>query len=314
MVFSSACEKITLFSNAEEGWKVLLTNSGQTQKRGPKETDAGNLYAFAHQAYWGFRFLAEQKRCLWRQIIAGNTVSSIQDVGKACSQPLAMTGAGYGATGMMEHLSKSLVAVQVLKAKQHRRFPASERPSSEYRRKIFLGIAVAAGIWEIEFATALRKLAQAGLGIDHMTREVHRFDRMQENMRKMAVVWAEPLGNYFHHSGKKWLQVGDLPCKVPTNCHTGFILYGSGATGFQSAYSPTLPTELVAWLASQEKNRLASLKSARGQPPSDVPPTNAVAPNSLRCRCGAEITAGTRELALKALKAHEHNVHRKMIK
>jgi hypothetical protein len=216
------------------------------KKSGPKETDAGNIYAFAHQAYWGFRFLAEKRGILWRKVLAATTLAQITRIGRTCARPGVMTGAGYGAIGQMERLREKEVANQVLTAKKHRRYPISNRPSSQDRRMIFLAIAVAAGVWEIEFATALRKLAQARLGIEHMAKEVHRSDRLQEMMKKEAFVWAEPVGNYFFHSGHgEWVPVRDLPCPVPTNWQGGYFIYGYGPSGlFQSTFSRTLPTEL----------------------------------------------------------------------
>jgi hypothetical protein len=146
----------------------------------------------------------------------------------------------------MERLKEKTVANQVLAAKKHRRYPASDRPSSHDRRMIFLGVAVAAGVWEIEFSTALRKLPQAGYGLRYMTKEFHRWDRYQENLRRMGYVWAEPVGNYFFKlSNDKWGLMQKLPCKVPTNWQGGYIIHGYGPSGlFQSTFSRTLPTEL----------------------------------------------------------------------
>jgi hypothetical protein len=189
------------------------------------------MYGFAHQAYWGFRFLAERKQKFWQQILDARTVRGIQEVGRACSRPGSMPKAGYGARRLMTWLTSRSVATQVLKAKQHRRYPGSDRPSSGDRRMIFLGIAIAAGVWQIEYSTALRKLAEAGLGPEHMTEEVHRMDRLQETMK--PELWAEPAGNYFIPSSHgRWEQVRKLPCKVPANWKGGYILYGYDSSGF----------------------------------------------------------------------------------
>lgn len=254
----------------EERAKVLLTNSESKKKRGPQETHAGNVYAFAHQAYWGFRFLAEKKKSLWEQVLRATKTEQIQEIGKICSLPGAMVGAGYGAAGMMEYLTKKNVAMQVIVANNHRRYPRSERPSSQDRRMIFLAIAVGAGVWEIEFTTALRKLAQAQRGIEYMTKEVHRFDRLQEMIKKNASVWAEPVGNYFFSSvNGKWERMRDLPCKVPTDWQGGYILHGfAGPSGtFQSTFSRTLPTELEQSLlkAEAERKRAVHRKRARSR-------------------------------------------------
>jgi hypothetical protein len=218
-----------------------------------------------------------------------------------------MSKAGYGAAGLMTWLVKRKVASEVLKAKQHRRYPDSSRPSSEDRRMIFLGIAVAAGIWGREFSTILRKLAEAGLGIDYMANEVHRFDQMGKNMAENSMVWAEPVGNYFYPSlNGRGEQMQEFPCKVPANCRVGFIIHGYGSDGSLSTYSPTLPSELLASLLSQEKERPASQKAGVGSPPK-----TSLAPNSVRCRCGAEISAQSKELALQALAEHKRLVHGK---
>ncbi len=156
-----------------------------------------------------------------------------------------MAGAGYGAAGLMTWLENKKVAVQLLAAKKHRRYPGSERPSSNDRRMIFLGISVAAGVWGIEFSTALRKLAQVGLGVCRMAREVHRYDHFRENMKRNAFVWAEPVENFFFApSDGKWHQMRDLPCEIPANFRGGFIIYGFGPNGQIAAFSRTLPLEL----------------------------------------------------------------------
>ncbi len=229
----------------EEGSKVLLTNSRSAKKRGPKAVDSGSVYTFAHQAYWGFRFLAEKRKTLWERVLAARTPAHIRDVGRVCSRPRIMAGAGYGAAGLMTWLEDKNVAMQLLAAKKHRRYPGSERPSSNDRRMIFLAISVAAGVWRIEFSTALRKLAQAGLGLHHMAREVHRFDHFSESMKRDAFVWAEPVENFFFApSDGKWHQMRDLPCQIPADFRGGFIIYGYGPNGPLATFSRTLPREL----------------------------------------------------------------------
>ncbi len=232
----------------------MLTNSDKKGKPGPEAAQAGTIYGFAHQAYFGFRFLAENKPKFWKQILDANTASAIQEVGKACSQPGAMAKAGFGAQGLMKWLAKPQVAAQVIEAKRHRRYPASSRPSSEDRRMIFLAIAAAAGIWEREFSTVLRILAEAKLGIDYMGDDVHRFDRMIRYAKENSMIWAEPLGNYLLSlPDGKVVQLGKLPCEVPRGCRTGFIIFGYGPNGEEATYSPTLPVELFPSPSSQDK-------------------------------------------------------------
>ena len=240
----------------EEGAKVLLTNSSVKMKSGPKETHAGNIYAFAHQAYLGFRFLAEKRGILWRKVLAARTLAQITRIGRICARPGVMTGAGYGATGQMERLREKEVANQVLTAKKYRRYPSSNRPSSQDRRMIFLAIAVAAGVWEIDYKTALRKLTEAKLGIRHLTKEVHRIDHLKENMRARSIVWAEPVENYFlplPFPNGEWELMQELPCEVPSNWQGGFIVHGVGPSGPQSTFSPTLPLELREVLEESER-------------------------------------------------------------
>jgi hypothetical protein len=199
----------------------------------------------AHQAYWGFRFLAENKETLWQELLSATLTTQIQEVGRTCSLAGAMDEVGCGAVGLMTELEKENVALQVLAGKNHRRYPGSDRPSSLDRRMIFLGVAVAAGIWEIEFSTALRKLAQAGLGPHYMSDEVHDVDRLREYMRRNSIVFAEPVENYFYRAvDGEWQLVRGLPCKVPTNFRGGFIIHGYGQNGSQSTFSRTLPEEL----------------------------------------------------------------------
>jgi hypothetical protein len=283
----------------------LLTNSSRKRKRGPKEAHAGSIYAFAQQAYWGFRFLAEKRKSWWKQVLEAEAVATIQEIGRSCSQDRAIARAGYGAAGLMTWLTKRSVALQVLAAKSHRRYPDSERPSSKDRKMISLAIAVGGGMWGVKYSTALRKLAEAGLGLEHLAREVHGFDRFKENMRRQSLVFAEPLGNYFFCSPRgERRQIQKLPCKVPPDCRVGFIIHGYGPNGPQSTYSSTLPPELLASLLSQEKERPTSQRAAIGSPQKI-----SVAPNSVKCRCGAEISAQTQKLAVKALAEHKRIVH-----
>jgi hypothetical protein len=250
----------------EEGAKVLLTNSAVKKKSGPKDTHAGNVYAFAHQAYWGFRFLAEKRGILWQKVLAATTLAQITRIGRVCARPRVMAGAGYGAIGQMERLREKEVANQVLSAKKHRRYPGSNRPSSQDRRMIFLAIAVAAGVWEIDYETALRKLAEAKLGIRHLTKEVHRNDHLMENMRARSIVWAEPVENYFFPLSSpngEWELMQELPCKVPYHWRGGFIIHGVGPSGSQSTFSRALPLELREELEESERYQHDPKRPAR---------------------------------------------------
>ncbi|MFZ0856182.1 MAG: hypothetical protein WAN10_04950, partial [Candidatus Acidiferrales bacterium] len=203
------------------------------------------IYAFAHQAYWGFRFLSKERNPLWQKVILAKEVREVQGVGEECSRPHAMAGAGYGAAGLMTWLKDQNVALQVLAAKKHRRYPRSERPSSRDRRMFFLAVAVGAGVWEINLSTALRKLAEAGLGQKHMADDVHRYDRIEETLRLNARVWAEPVGNYFLPMPDGTVRsIKNLPCDIPENFQGGYIIHGFGPTGLVSAFSRTLPLEL----------------------------------------------------------------------
>jgi hypothetical protein len=126
---------------------------------------------------------------------------------------------------------------------------------------ICLAVAAAAGVWGITYSTALRKLAQAGRGLEFMASEVHRFDRLKENMRQKAIIFAEPLANYFFCSADgKWRQLRKLPCKVPLNCRVGFIIHGYGFDGPQSTYSPTLPREILDSLLVEQKAKRPTKK------------------------------------------------------
>jgi hypothetical protein len=222
-----------------------------------------------------------------------------------CSQPGIMAGAGYGSAGLMTWLSKRNVARQVLVAKGHRRYPNSERPSSQDRRMIFLAVAVAAGVWGLRYSTALRKLAEAGLGLNYMAREVHRSDRTIEEMKLRSLVWAESVENYFYRlPNRKWRAMRELPCPVPAHFQGGFIIHGFGPNGPQSTFSRTLPRELADPPSALQKER-AVVETMTSSPP----PRKTCAPNSVRCRCGAEISAKTRKLALQALVEHKRLFH-----
>ena len=163
-----------------------------------------------------------------------------------CSQPGVVVGAGYGAAGAMTYLDEEKVALQVLSAKHHRRYPKSNRRTSEDHRMIFLGIAVATGVFDLSLKTALRKLTERKLGIEHTAVEVHRHDRFVEHLRSNAFIWAEPVGNYFWLTAHgEWAPLETLPCEVPKDWQGGYIIYGYGPSGFQATFSRTLPLDLA---------------------------------------------------------------------
>lgn len=175
-----------------------------------------------------------------------------------------MKGAGYGAKGLMTWLKSKNVARQVLAAQRHRRYPRSERPSSLDKQMIFLGIAVAAGVSGNEFSTALRKLAQAGLGEKHLNREVHNWDRVEKMMKEEDSVWAEPIFNYCDPTPEgDWRLKENLPCPVPKDryYHDGYIIHGFLPDGrVASKFSRTLPTELCD-VANAKKEKAKKRKS-----------------------------------------------------
>ena len=216
-------------------------------KTGPEEVRPGSLYAFSHQAYWGFRYLREHKESLWHAIKTATIVSEIQEIGVHCAGPNAMPGAGYGAIGAMTWLARDYVAREILAAKNHVQYPNSQRPTSEDRRMIFLGVATAAGVFELSIGTALRKLAEAKLGLEKISEHVHRFDKSTEMVISNAFVWAEPVSNYFWRSrpNGEWMLLHDLPCEIPKDWQGGFIVYGYGPSGFEVKFSRTLPVELT---------------------------------------------------------------------
>jgi hypothetical protein len=230
----------------EDRSKVLLTNSAR-KKPGRKGADAGAIYSFAHQAYWGFRFLSTERKSLWERVLLARKPREVQKVGEECSKPGVMAGAGYGAVGLMTWLKSPTVAMRVLAAKIHRRYPHSERPSSQDRRMIFLGIAVAAGVFDVKFSTALRKLAQSGLGEKHLSHAVHNWDRIEQRFKEEAFVWAEPIFNYCEPlPDGGWQLRQNLPCPVPKDqYHGGYIIHGFLSDGrVASRFSRTLPTEI----------------------------------------------------------------------
>jgi len=170
---------------------------------------------------------------------------------------------------MMTWLANRKVAAQVLKAKQHRRYPGSNRPSSTDRKMIFLGIAVAAGIWEIEFSTALRKLAQNKIGIENLIQDVHRFDCLEKDMARDAVVFAESIDSYFLRlPNGEWHKLRNLPCEIPKDFHGGFIVYGYDSNGKEiAAFSRTLPRELADTLTEPKTGVRASQEKIPGSSP-----------------------------------------------
>ena len=107
-------------------------------------------------------------------------------------------------------------------------------------------VATAAGIFELSIGTALRKLAEAKLGLEKISEHVHRFDQSREMVISNAFVWAEPVSNYFccePDGGCTLLE--PLPCEVPDDWQGGYILYGYGPSGFEVSFSRTLPAELA---------------------------------------------------------------------
>jgi len=153
-----------------------------------------------------------------------------------------MPGAGYGAIGMMTWLARDYVAREVLNAKKHGQYPKSKRPSSEDRRLIFLGVATAAGIFELAISTSLRKLAEASLGLERISERVHQFDRYTEMLRKNSFIWAEPVGNYFWRAAHgEWILLDELPCEVPTDWQGGYFIYGYTDAGPQVSFVRSLP-------------------------------------------------------------------------
>jgi hypothetical protein len=215
-----------------------------------------------------------------------------------------MPGAGYGAIGAMTWLARDYVAQQILNAKKHGEYPKSNRPSSEDRRMIFLGIATAAGIFELRVGTALRKLAEAGLGLERLSEDVHQWDVFKEIVRAKSFTWAESVANYFWLNRKgEWIQLRDLPCEIPEDWYGGYFVYGITDAGQQVVFSRGLPIELQSALKPQVVVRTKSRRV-------DLPPPVTLPPNQVVCECGATIAAQTREQALKGLAEHKKIVHK----
>ena len=272
-------------------------------KTGPEAVRPGSLYAFSHQAYWGFRYLREHKESLWHAIKTTSIVSEIQEIGMLCAGPNAMPGAGYGAIGAMTWLARDYVAREIVAAKNHDQYPSSPRPTSEDRRMIFLGVATAAGIFELSISTALRKLAEAKLGLEKISEHVHRFDQFREMVRSNAFVWAEPVGNYFwRRENGEWMLLHDLPCEVPKNWQGGFIVYGETGSGTLATFSRTLPIGLETF---PEREALPTTEQVANL----GPPTVTQAPDHVVCECGTTIAASDKKTALEALAEHKRVVH-----
>lgn len=276
-------------------------------KRGPKEIDAGALHAFAQQAYWGFRFLQENNALLWKRIKKAADTSEIRDIGAACATPGAMLGAGYGAEGAMTWLQNGNVAFQIVEAKRHRRYPkSSNRPSSEDRRMIFLGIAVAAGVFGISVGTGLRKLAEANLGLESLSKQVHSLDGFKEIVERNAYLMAEPIGNYLLPLGDgTYIRQNDLPCEIPDDCVDGYIIHGYVNGRPVAQFSRTLPAELADSPEAQGKVEVSENPVLK---PANLL-TTPLSENQVVCVCGATIAAGDTETALKALADHKRRVH-----
>jgi hypothetical protein len=267
---------------------------------GPTEITAGSIYTFAHQAYWGFRYLRENREKLWRAVLDARSVSPLQKIGHKCASSNLSGETGYKALGAVAWLENRRVAREILNAKQHRRYPASARPSSEDRRFIFLGIAVAAGIFELSFSTCLRKLAESDLGPEYIAVVVHNMDRLRTAISANALVWAEPVGNYFYPlAGGKWEKVCDLPCDVPADWQGGFLIFGQDESGQRVTFSRELPAELKGSLAVEPFSESRDVGVA----------ANSVAPNHVVCECGATIAASNKTLMLRALAEHKRTAH-----
>jgi hypothetical protein len=273
-------------------------------KTGPEGVSPGSLYAFAQQAYWGFRYLREHKQPLWLAVKTATTVSEIQQIGKNCAARNAMSGAGYGAIGAMTWLGRDYVAQEILNAKKHTEHPKSNRPSSEDRRMIFLGIATAAGIFELQVSTALRKLGSARLGWKRLSMDVHNWDKFKEKMRAESFTLAESVANYFWpQPNGKWIQLRDLPCEVPEDWYGGYFVYGITDAGEQVTFARGLPIELK---SAAKPSVPVRVKHHRTNLPTPV----TLPPNQVVCECGATIAAQTREQALQGLAEHKKIVHK----
>lgn len=213
-----------------------------------------------------------------------------------------MDGASYGAAGLMTWLSNEDVARQILRAKQHRRYPKPNLTLSEERRIIFLGIAVAAGIWEVEFSTALRKLAVAGLGQERLAEELRSGQEFESKLKEMNAVWAEPVGNFFFPVASEkngYLQTKELPCEIPIDWHGGYILYGFINSKFEARFGRILPIEL------RDPSLSSSPPETEGQVPAAPDTPLVMNSNTVTCFCGASIFAPSRGAALDALSRHK---------
>jgi hypothetical protein len=168
---------------------------------------------------------------------------------------------------------------------------------------VFLGVATAAGIFELSISTALRKLAEAGQGLEKISEHVHRFDRFEERVRADSFIWSESIANYFWPlPNGEWRLLRDLPCKVPTDWQGGYIVYGYTDTGLQAAFVRALPIELESAPEPQGTAHVQNFDT-------DLPPV-AEASNHVTCECGATIAAKTRRQALRALAEHKRILHK----
>lgn len=274
-------------------------------KRGPEEAKAGSLYIVAHQAYWGFRYLHEHRAPLWLAIENATSVLDIQKIGRTCAAPNAMPGAGYGASGAMTYLARDHVAREILAAKKHHQYPKSKRPSSDDRRMIFLGVAIAAGLFERSIGTALRKLTEDGLGLEHIAEDVHQFDRFREKVIVESLIWAEPVGNYFSPSSSgRWRRIRELPCEIPDDWQGGFIIHGHTRLGPKATFARGLPIGLKG--ESQSREDAIPVRPQVGIPNAS---SVSISPNVVVCRCGATIASPNRRTALKFLAKHIRDIH-----
>lgn len=272
---------------------------------GPTKVESGSLYAFAHQAYWGFRYLSEHQGPLWRAIKTATSVSEVQKIGDICAGPNAMPNASYGAVGAMTWLARDYVANEILAARKHPKYPKSNRPTSEDRRMIFLGIAVAAGIFELRVGTALRRLAESKMGLEVLADEVHQFDRYKKMVEEKGYVIAEPITNYVLPLGNGRVYVkGDLPCYVPANHAKGYIIHGYCDGHSVATFSEELPADLANSPEAQYRGLVENAPTG-----SQRKATVTDSPNQVICHCGAIVAARDRETALKVLADHKRAIH-----
>jgi hypothetical protein len=98
----------------------------------------------------------------------------------------------------------------------------------------------------LSIGTALRKLAEAKLGLEKISEHVHRFDKSREMVISNAFVWAEPVSNYFCCGPDGgWTLLQPLACEVPKDWLGGYIIHSNGTSGFEAVFSRTLPVELT---------------------------------------------------------------------